>query len=240
MNRGASATSEGIVRLKTAQGLFKDGRLTYERIADQVGTTSKTVSRFFRGIAVERANAYAIIDYLGLTQEEVLRTEDLLVEESIRKIKDADSETAEEAQELVSRLSVTLDNLKESEENSLPAMEWLKSHRVPLSEGAAEAVLRDNNTNQNSSIEESDIGNFASEIRKYLQLIYFCLEVGSWDVIDAAIQQSLVPNSRDAVLYTKALSFVRDKADNQILSNDSRKILSLCIDYLMQVLPLRL
>jgi transcriptional regulator with XRE-family HTH domain len=240
MNRGASASPEGIVRLKTAQGLFQDGRLTYEKIAEKVGTTSKTVSRFFRGIAVERSNAYAIITYLGLTHEEVLSAEDLLVEQSIRKIKEADTDTAEQAQELISQLSTALDKLKEEEENSLPAMEWLKSHRIPLSQGAAEAVLNDDDTAQNSVIEDLDISGFASEIRKYLQLIYFCLEVGSWDVIDAAIEQSLVPNSRDVFLYTKALSFIRGKADIQILSNDSRQLLNLCIDYLIQVLPFRL
>lgn len=240
MNRGASASPEGIVRLKTAQGLFQDGRLTYEKIAEKVGTTSKTVSRFFRGISVDRANAYAIIDYLGLTREEVLSAEDLLVEQSIIKIKDSDADSAEQAQELISQLSTALNKLKKEEESSLPAMEWLKSHRIPLSQDAAEAVLSDDDMARGSATEEPDISSFAGEIRKYLQLIYFCLEVGSWDVIDAAIQQSLVPNSRDVYTYTKALSLIRDKANNQVLSNDSRQILNLCIDYLIQVLPLRL
>jgi len=239
MNRSVSATAEGIRKLRAAKVRFKedeDNKLTYEKLAENLKIASRTISRFFNGKAVDRENAYAILEYLELKPEEVLQDEDLLVEQSIRKIESSRSGTPDRAQKLISQLSEALDELKAGEENRLPAMEWLKSHRMLLSKGAAEAVLKKSNSNA----EESDIESFSIEIRKYLKLIYFCLELGTWDMIDAAIQQSRVPNTRNALLYTEALSYVKDEADSQILSSDSKQVLNLCIDYLIQILPIRL
>lgn len=111
---------------------------------------------------------------------------------------------------------------------------------MPLSNGAVQAILDDNEIVQSGATEDLDIESFAGDIRKYIHLIHICLDVGSWEVIDTAFQQSKVPNNRNESLYVKALSFIRDQADNQILHTESKEILTQCVDYLIDILPRRL
>lgn len=125
MSRSVSASEEGVIRLQTAKGLFQNSeysRLTYGKIAGKLFISEKTVARFFTGKSVEQATALAIIEFLGIKPEEVLCSEDLLIDQSIKKIRDTSTGTPARAEGLISEISTALDELNAKKENSLPAM----------------------------------------------------------------------------------------------------------------------
>ncbi|MBW4542580.1 MAG: hypothetical protein KME43_26130 [Myxacorys chilensis ATA2-1-KO14] len=239
--RGIRATPDGIKLLLAAKGSFENGRLTYEAIASSLQISDKTIKRFFKGEGVDKDKAYAIINFLKLADKDVLPLEDALIEESIRKIESGEATDSGRAKELIEGLGMALSQLKQSEEDSLPAMEWLKANRKFLSREAAEAALTKNfsRSSNDTSTDELDLEQFSQEIRKYLQTVYLCLEEGSWEIIDGAIQESLLPITREISLYIEALTFIKDQKVNQNLPPESSQAITLCLDYLIRILPIR-
>jgi hypothetical protein len=240
-NRGIRASSKGLNLLREAQANFEDGRLTYEKIADALKIGDKTVARFFRGKRLDRNYAFAIIRFFKLSIEDVISSEEILVDESIRKIESEPDENPERAQELIEKLQVALDTLKREEEINHQAMDWLKANRKVLAQEAVEATLRSTIGQEYFGIhpEDSELERFSEDIRKYLQLIYYSLDEGSWAVIDGAIQKSLVPVNLEVDLYTEALTFIKDQKVNKNLSTEIAQSVVLFLDYLIRILPSR-
>ncbi|NEO46555.1 MAG: hypothetical protein F6K55_21480 [Moorea sp. SIO4A3] len=246
--RGVSASPEGLKRLNQARASQRDDEgnsLTYEGLAVKAKMTDRTVKRFFSGKRVDRNNAYAIIEALNLKREDVLYPdpEESLVSESIEQIQAKDTGDSERAGELIKGLETALSEFKKSEEASLEAMEWLKANRKALSQEAAEAALRkhyDQNPNNVDTDYSGDIEVFSQEIRKYLQLIYYCLELGSWELMDRAIQESKIPVNRDLQLYVDALDLIKNQKVSLSFAPEEAKQLTLCLDYLIKIIPIRL
>ncbi|AOY80842.1 hypothetical protein BJP36_13905 [Moorena producens JHB] len=244
--RGVSASPEGLKRLENAKAKRDDEgkRLTYERLAEKADPMSdRTVKRFFSGKPVARDSAIAIITALGLRPEDVLSPEESLVSESIEQIQAKDTGDSERAGKLIKGLETALSEFKKSEEASLQAMEWLKANRKALSQEAAEAALRkhyDQNPNNVDTDYSGDIEVFSQEIREYLQLIYDCLDLGSLELIDIAIQEYLIPVNRDLQLYVDALDFIKTQKVSIRFSPEEAKELTLCLDDLINIIPRRL
>lgn len=237
--RSVRATPDGIERLLAAKGSSEYGRLSNFKIADRLQISERTVARFFRGKGVDKENAYAIVKFLGLSNEEVLSSEDILVEETIRQIESEKSINSDRARELIEGLETSLNDLKKSEEDCFPAMDWLKANRRPLSREAAEFVLRKNCSQSFLTTDESDIDQFSKEIRKYLQAVHSCLELGTWEVIESAIQEAVLPMTKEIKFYTEALTFIKDQRVSQNLPPDSAQWVVLCLEYLINILPIR-
>ncbi|WP_293104550.1 hypothetical protein, partial [Moorena sp. SIO3I6] len=143
--RGVSASPEGLMRLEQARASQRDDEgkpLTYEGLAQKAQISKKTVERFFKQKRVDWGYARAIIQALGLREEDVLSLEESLVLESIEQIQAKDTGDSERAGEFIKGLETALSELKKREEASLEAMEWLKANRKALSQEAAEAALR--------------------------------------------------------------------------------------------------
>jgi transcriptional regulator with XRE-family HTH domain len=239
--RSVSATPKGRRLLSTAQGSFEDGPLTYSQIAERTNISEKTVGRFFRGEGVDRPYAQAIIKFLGLSEQDVLSPDHLLVNDSIEKIASSDTADSESAKQLIEGLEAALNKLDQDQETNFQAMEWLKANRQALAQEAAETVLRTHfaHLSTDASIDQSEIEQFSRDIRKHLQVLYYCLEEGSWEVLEGAIQESLIPINREIVHYTEALSFIRDQKLSQYLSPKIAETVALLLNYLIHVLPLR-
>ncbi|NEO24076.1 hypothetical protein [Moorena sp. SIO4A5] len=243
-----SASPEGIMRLKQARASQRDDEgnpLTYEGLAVKAKMTDRTVKRFFSGKRVDRNNAYAIIEALNLKREDVLYPdpEESLVLESIEQIQAKDTGDSERAGELIKGLETALSELKKREEASLEAMEWLKANRKALSQEAAEAALRkhyDQNPNNVDTDYSEDIEVFSQEIIKYLQLIYYCLDLRNWKPMDRAIQEFLIPVNRDLQLYVDALYFIKTQKLSLSFTPEEAKEITLYLDYLINIIPMRL
>ncbi|EGJ35370.1 MULTISPECIES: phycobilisome protein [Moorena] len=245
--RGVSASPEGIRRLNQAKATETDDEgqsLTFDRLAERAENISdRTVKRFFSGKPVDRGYAIAIIEALGLKPEDVLSPEELFVSESIEQIQAKDTGDSERAGELIKGLETALSEFKKSEEASLQAMEWLKANRKALSQEAAEAALRkhyDQNPNNVDTDYSEDIEVFSQEIRKYLQLIYYCLELGSWELMDRAIQESKIPVNRDLQLYVDALDFIKNQKVSLSFDPEEAKEITLYLDEIINIIPRRL
>jgi DNA-binding Lrp family transcriptional regulator len=234
--RSVRATPGGITLLREAQGSFEDGPLSYNDIAERTNISEKTVGRFFRGDGVDRAYALAIISFFKLSEKDVLSM-DSLVGESIEKIENSATANSESAQQLIAGLETALSEFNQDKEIDLQAMEWLKVNRISLAQEAAEAVLKRRSTA--SKIDKSDLEQFSQDIRKHLQVLYYCLEEGSWEVIDGAVQESLIPINREVECYIEALTFIRDQKVSQYLSPKVAQTITLCLNYLINFLPLR-
>ena len=239
--RGIRATPNGKRLLREAKGSFEDGRLTNSKIAEKLNLSEKTVGRFFNGESVDKETAYPIISFFGLSEKDVLSSEELLVEESIEKIESEDIENSTRAKELIGKLEIALNELKQSEEINIQAMDWLKANRKTLAKEASEAVFKKYSDNESSGIntDESDLEQFSQDITKYLHLLYLCLEEGSWELIDKAIQDSLVPVSREITFYTDALIFIKDQQVTQKLAPEVAQAIAIILDYLIKILPIR-
>jgi transcriptional regulator with XRE-family HTH domain len=237
-NRGIRASSKGLDLLREAQANFEGGRLTYEKIADALNIGDKTVARFFRGKRLDKNYAIAIIRFFNLSIKDVISSEELLVDESIRTIERESNESSERAQELIEKLQSALDDLKREEEINHQAMDWLKANRKVLAEEAAESTSKSTIGQEyfGSQPNDSEIEQFSEDIRKYLQLIYYSLDEGSWAVIDGAIQELLVPANLEVDLYTEALAFIKDQKLVENLSSEVAQPITFFIDYLIMKL----
>ena len=73
-SRSIKPTTEGIIKLKQAQNDLGDdqGRLTYEKIAENTGINAKTIGRFFQGEKIDRAYAKVICNALDLDINEIV------------------------------------------------------------------------------------------------------------------------------------------------------------------------
>ncbi|NET64927.1 MAG: helix-turn-helix domain-containing protein [Moorea sp. SIO1G6] len=244
--RGVTASPEVIMRLEQARVSERDDEgksLSYEGLAQKAQISKKTVERFFKQKRVDWHSASAIIQALGLKPEDVLFSEESLLLESIEQIQAKDTGDSERAGELIKGLETALSELKKSEEASLEAMEWLKANRKALSQEAAEAALRkhyDQNPNNVDTDYSGDIEVFSQEIREYLKLIYYCLDVGDWELMDRAIKESKIPVNRDLQLYVDALDFIKTQKVSLSFAPEEAKELTLCLDYLIQIIPIKL
>lgn len=239
--RSVSATPNGMELLREAQGNSEEGRLSQSAVAERAKVSEKTVGRFFQGKSVDWSSALAIIKCLGLSKEDVLFLEDSLIEESIEKIESSDAGKSESAQQVITGLETALNQLNQDKETDFQAMDWLKANRKSLAQEAAEAVLRKNSGQAvtGTITDESDLNQFSQDIRKYLQVLYYCLEVGSWEFIDRAIQESLIPINREIEYYIEALTFIKNQKVSQDLSPKVAQTMTLLLDYLIKILPLR-
>lgn len=243
-SRSIQATPEGLELLRHAKALGRTAEgepQTYERIGEKAKVNGRTVSRFFNGKKVDWDSAHAIIAALNLQDKEILSREDALVAESIDAIRSDNEADSEHATQLIERLEVALREFKQDEEVSLQAMEWLKAHRKALAREAAYDVLNKHNTggSEAENLDALDIDQFAQDLRQYLQLIYLCLEIGTWDLIDEALKEPSIPVNRDIRLYTEALIFIKEQKVEQQLSLDVSQSITRYLDYLINVIPIR-
>lgn len=236
--RGIRASSKGLALLREAQGNFEGGRLTYEKIAEALTIGDKTVARFFRGERLDRQYAIAIIKFFNLSIEDVISSEEILIDDSIRKIESESDENPERAQELIEKLQSVLDGLKREEEINRQAMDWLKTNRKVLAQEAVESTLNSNMGQEyfGAQPNNSELEQFSEDIIKYLQLIYYSLGEGSWAVIDGAIQELLVPVNLEVELYKESLAFIKDQKVDKNLSAEVAQPISFFIDYLIMKL----
>jgi flagellum-specific peptidoglycan hydrolase FlgJ len=245
------ASKGGIERLKEAKAKGRDDEgkpLTFEGIAEKANISLRTVRRFFNGTAVDEGYADAIIEALGLKKEEVLSSEESLVVESIERIEARSAELerhgthSDRAGELIEELERKLKELKKSTDDSQQAMDWLEANRNALAQEAAKAALREHE-NQPTAGRDADysekVEQFTKDIIKYLQLLYYCLEVGTWNLLDQAIQETVIPLNLEPKFYVKALIFIKEQRVPQELPPEVAKELTLCLDYLIKIIPIR-
>ncbi len=249
--RGVYPSKGGIERLKRAKAKGRDDEgkpLTFERIAGKAQVSDNTVKRFFRKEAVDRSSAVAIIEALGLKEEDVLSSEESLVVESIEKIEARSAELerhgthSDRAGKLIKELERKLKGLKKSTDDTHQARDWLKANRKALAQEAAKAALREhyNQPIAGGDADDSEkVEQFAKDIRKYLQLLYYSLEEGTWNLIDQAIQESVIPLNLESKFYAKALIFIKDQRVAKELSPEAAKELTLCLDYLINIISIR-
>ncbi|NEP37310.1 hypothetical protein [Moorena sp. SIO3B2] len=244
--RGVSASPEGLKLLKDAKasGIYDEGKsLTFDRLAERANEISdRTVKRFFKGKPVDLDSAIAIIKALNLKPEDVLFSEESLLSESIEQIQAKDTGDSERAGEFIKGIETGLSKFEKRKEASLEAMEWLKANQKALSQEAAEAALRkhyEQNQNNVDTDYSGDIEVFSKEIRKYLKLIYFCLDVRSWDLMDRAIKELKIPVNRDLQLYVDALDFIKNQKVSIRFAPEEAKYLTLCLNYLIKIIPIR-
>ena len=248
--RSVYPSKDGVRRLEQAKAQGRDDEckpLTFERIAAKAQVSDKTVKRFFCGKGVDPYSADGIIRALGLKQEDILSSEELLVAESIEKI-EASSTALEEPgtnserpAQLIGELERILRDLKKSTDDSYQAMDWLKANRKNLAQEAAEAALKEH-LNQKPLNENQDYAEnvelLSKDIKKYLQLLYHCLEEGAWKLLDQAMQKSLIPLNIELSYYVKALIFIKNERVAKELSPEAAKELTLCLDYLVKIIPI--
>ncbi len=249
--RTVRLSKAGIEQLERAKDKGRDNEgkpLTFESIAEKAKVSDRTVKRFFHGEAIEPGNADTIIEALGLKKEEILSSEEALVGESIERIEARSAELerqgthSDRAGELIEELERKLKTLKKSTDDSHQAMDWLKANRKALGQEAAKAALREH-CNQLSAEMDTNyletVEQFSKDIRKYLQLLYYCLEEGTWNLIDQAIQKSLIPLNLESKFYVKALIFIKDQRVAKDLHPEATKELILCLEYLINIIPIR-
>lgn len=233
MSRSVQATDEGIGRLQEARSMQRDvdGRpLSYEGLAEKAGLSDRTVKRFFsKGGKVDVASAIAIIKALKLNRVDILLDKDSLVSEAIESIEAQSPKGSDRANRLVENIENEFRELKVAESLSLKAMEWLESNRGGLSKEAAKSVLPE------ASSEE--ISQFSAEIREYLLLIYYCLEIGTWDFMTEAMQQAPPSITKEAQLYADALAFIKNQRVSRELPPSEAEEILLCLNYLINTLP---
>lgn len=68
--RSLSLTPEGLNKAQTTRGLNTEV-LTYEKMAERLGLSAKTVSRFFHGRAVDISSGISILSSLGFSEDEI-------------------------------------------------------------------------------------------------------------------------------------------------------------------------
>ena len=248
-SRSIPPSKEGIERLKDAKNKGEEGKpLTYERISEKAQVSVKTIKRFFKGEGLERWYARQIIEALGLEEEQVLSLEESLVEKSIERIESSSvtleghEKRSERASELIAELERNLKTLKDSTDDSHQAMDWLKANRKALAQDATNEALREHD-NQATPSEDTNYPDkfeqLSRDIRKYLQLLYFWLEEGTWDFIDQALQERVIPLNLEPRFYVKALIFIKEQRVAKDLPPEAVKELTLCLDYLITIIPLR-
>jgi hypothetical protein len=121
-------------------------------------------------------------------------------------------------------------------------MDWLKVNRERLSQQAAKSAFGYPPDERSSDLDEGDleeIEQFSKEIRRYLQILYNCLKVGSWDAMDEVRRKSLFPMNRDSWLYVEALKFIKNQKVSQELQYQEARELILFLDYLIGAIPSR-
>lgn len=243
-SRSVQATPEGVVLLQKAKamGRSEEGKpLTYEGIGAKAGLDGKTVSRFFQRDPVDRDSAHAIVEALNLQGEKILFRDDILVAESIDKIRSDNEGGSERANQLIGGLEEALRGFQQDREVSLEAMEWLKAQRKTLARDAAGAVLNKHNigSSEAENLNALDVEQFAQDLRQYLQLLYLSLDIGTWELIDEALKEPSIPINREIRLYTEALIFIKEQRVEQQLSSDVSQVISLYLDYLIKIMPIR-
>ncbi|HEY9872426.1 MAG TPA: hypothetical protein V6D12_03275 [Candidatus Obscuribacterales bacterium] len=250
-SRGVRPSKGGIERLEQAKEKGRDDegkQLTFERIAGKAQVSDKTVKRLFNGDAVDPSSAVAIIEALGLKKEEVLSSEESLVVESIERIEARSAELerpgthSERAGKATEELQSKLKGLKKSTEDSYQAMYWLQANQKALAQEAAKAALKEHYNQPTASGDADDsekVDQFAKDIGKYLQLLYYSLEQGTWKLIEQAIQESVIPLNLESKFYAKALIFIKDQRVAKELPPEAAKELTLCLDYLINIIPIR-
>jgi hypothetical protein len=60
-----------------------------------------------------------------------------------------------------------------------------------------------------------------------------------WNLIDQAIQETVIPLNLEPKFYVKALIFIKDQRVLQELPPEVAKELTLCLDYLIKIIPIR-
>jgi hypothetical protein len=248
-SRSIPPSKEGIERLKAAKNKGEEGKpLTYERIAEKANVSVKTIKRFFNGEGIEPWYARQIIESLGLEEEQVLSLEESLVEKSIERIESSSvileghEKRSERASELIAELERKLKTKKDSTDDSHQAMDWLKANRKALAQDATKEALRkhDNQAKPSEGTKYPEkFEQLSRDIRKYLQLLYYWLDEGAWELIDQAIKEQLIPLNLEKRLYVEALIFIKEERVAKELPSKVAKELTLCLDYLITIIPIR-
>lgn len=244
-SRSVKATSDGLERLQQAKAKLRaenDKQMTHEAIAQAARMSVKTIQRFLSGEKVDKEYALSIIRVLGLEADDILSKEEMLVAKSIDKIRDEGHSNPERANQLVEGLDTALEKFSQDEEISTDAMDWLKAQRKVLAQDAVEFVFRKYEFERSSteSLDESDMKQFAHDIRQHLKLIYHCLDVGTWELIDRAVQESVIPVRRERSLYVEALTFIQEEKVKKELPPAVAQSITYYLDYLIRIIPVRL
>lgn len=235
-SRSVQATPRGIKRLEEAKA---NGRnelepFTYERIAERAKIAARSVQRFFGGENVDRDTAIAILQVLGLSVDEVLSIEELLIEDASEKIENQSTESPERAGQLVEGLKEALYKFQKRQTISLGAMDWLKANRLSLSKESAQSALK---KFPDKMFSDNETENFSNDIRKYLQIVHSCVEEGDSKVIDIAMSESIMPINEDYQLYIEALKFIKDRKINKSLPSAEAREIEYFLEYLIRMLP---
>ena len=185
---------------------------------------------------------------MGLEEEQVLSLEESLVEKSIEKIesssviREGDEKRSERASKLIAELERSLKTLKDSTDDSQQAMDWLKANRKTLAQDATNEALRKHYNQAKSSEDKNYKKKFEQlyrDIRKYLQLLYYWLEEGEWELIDQAIKEQVIPLNLEKRFYVEALIFIKEERVAKELPSKVAEELTLCLDYLVAIIPFR-
>lgn len=257
--RGVRLTSEG--KKVVVEAIYdiekeQDIKLTSEKIGLEVGFDPKTIRRFLNRTGnVEPKTATKILRFLNLSSKEsdIIDTgvapskEEEYIDTSIEGVKQAQAKgigSSERASSLIKELEASLEVLQTNKDASFKSMEWLKFHREALSKEAARAALEEHHCDDFTNFMQNhpeEVELLGSQIKKYLHLVYLCLDAGTWEVIDTAVRERLIPSNKDTALYVKALKFIRDrKIKNDESLSEYSEMMLVYFDYLVRILPVRL
>lgn len=210
-----------------------------ERIAHEAKVNEKTVSRFFNGTSpVDLTSAHNIISVLELKFDDVVSSTQSLTSQVIDNLENEPDE--KQAGQLIHGLEDSLTTYLEAEEVESIAVKWMESNY--------EKIININdirNEIQKINIdlqvyEEINAEDISKDLKKYIEAVQYCLELGSLQLIDTAIEECLIPSTYNVDIYVHFLEFIRDfKILNQAPLNISSKIL-IPLNYMIKVLPIKL
>ncbi len=217
--------------------------LSNEKIAEIADTTTKTVTKFLNGtVAGEREAAriddkYArkIVAVLGLVYRDIVpSTVENLANQTIQQVKE--SSDGEQAKNLIQELESGLSRHQESEGIESVAAQWLELNVSKiLNQNDIEHEIKKINVQ-----EQIDADRFTSDLQVYMEVVQYCLEIGSFKLVDNAIEESLLPDIYEVDLYVHFLEFIRDyKVTDSAPSGISNKII-MVLNYMIKILPIKL
>lgn len=234
--RGVLASTSGVELMEQAKA---EKRLTNESIASAAVLDVKTVGRFLnRDQHIDRMSARSIVAVLELEFNDVVSSTQSLTSQVMDDL--GNESDGKQADNLIQGFEDGLTKYLKSEESESSAIKWLELNQDEIVnvDSIRNEIAK---INSNSPIYENvNAENLSKDLKRYLEAIHYCLELGSLQFIDAAIEEYLIPSTYDTSVYVHFLEFIRDlKISNKAPLSLSNKI-SVPLNYLIRVLPMKL
>jgi predicted alpha/beta hydrolase family esterase len=177
------------------------------------------------------AKKIEIINKLNLQPENRFKSDDEIEELAYEAVEEIKESNLQNANELVEKFTESFEKYKRNEEFAKEAMGWLKVNKRALVKEAVEESLKDFNGGTDEYSQNAE--QLSKDLGKYLQLCYYCLEVGTTELIDLAKKKSTIPQNMDLELYIKGLTFIKEQKVRKIEPQEHAQVLEIYLDYII-------